>query len=86
MESKATIATLKGMLETREFNKNFADGVGELVHREGEKRLKQTLDLGFVRTEDGEYFVKENNKISTRLLNCRICNEESWIKLISVHE
>ena len=78
MENSTTITALKEMLEIREFNKNFAKGVGEITYRKGENRLKQALDLGFIRTEDGEYLEKENNKISTALLNFRVCSDKTF--------
>lgn len=72
----STATALKEMLEIREFNKNFATGVGELTHRKGEERLKDALDSGYKRTEDGDYLVREDNRIPTTLLNFRLCSDK----------
>lgn len=75
-------ATIKEILETREFNRNFANSIGNLTYQKGEERLKEAADLGFTKTEDGEYLVKGNSKIDTALLNFRACSDKTFKEVI----
>lgn len=73
-------ATIKEIIETIEFNKNFADSIGDLTYRKGEERLKEATDLGF--KKDGEYLVKGSSKVYTNLLNFRMCSDETFKEAI----
>ena len=71
-------ATIKEILQIRQFNTNFADSIGDLTYQKGEERLKEATDLGFTRTEDGEYLVKGSSKVYTNLLNFGMCSVETF--------
>lgn len=75
-------ATIKEILKTREFNRNFDNSIGDLTYQKGEERLKEAADLGFTRTEDGEYLVKGSGKVYTNLLNLRTCSDKTFKETI----
>ena len=75
-------ASLQEILRIREFNKNFSNSLYKMGHEIFEKREKQLYALGYKMSEDGEYYINGNLKISSRLLNFNFLKDKYWNEML----